>query len=234
MSTPPTDTTITTNSQKIEWWVSQTPVPYDAAITLMEERVKHIRQKNAPETIWLLEHEAVYTGGSSATPDDLLNAHAIPTRKTGRGGQWTYHAPGQRVIYIMLDVARRGQDIRAFVRSIEEWAIITLLTEFDIKADRRQGLPGVWVEDKKAAEKRQDKIAAIGIRLSSWVSWHGMAINVSDNLEGFDGIVPCGVRDGGVTSIEHLRQNDDRETLMKRLDRSLRDGFTQVFSPPSD
>ncbi|MCG8623485.1 MAG: lipoyl(octanoyl) transferase LipB [Proteobacteria bacterium] len=230
----------------IDWWHSgETAIPYDDAVALMEAQAHAIRAGSAREAIWLLEHQPVYTGGRSSQPKDLHLAttattnptpamHAgIPIRHSNRGGQWTYHAPGQRVVYIMLDVLRYGGDVRAFVRGIETWGIATL-AQFGIKGVRRPGLPGIWVENQ--ARGTMDKIIAIGIRLTRWVSWHGMAINVRPEvLAGFAGIVPCGVRDGGVTCLGDLMADSDKESggegdnslLMQQLDTALMASFAE-------
>ena len=206
----------------LEWRVSDQPVDYDEATRVMRERAEAIRAGTAGELIWLLEHEPVYTAGTSAKAGDLLNPGDALIRETGRGGEWTYHGPGQRIVYILLDVAARGHDLRRFVHQIEAWSIAAL-ARLDITATRRDGYPGVWVERQDSPSK--DKITAIGIRLSKWVSWHGMAINRAPDLEAFAGIVPCGIHDGGVTSIKALGKDSDPA----RLDNALRDTFDLVF-----
>lgn len=183
-------------------WQSPAPVGYDDAISQMETQIASIEAGTGDEVLWFLEHEPVYTGGSSARPEELLispNAPDTPLiRPTGRGGQWTYHAPGQRIVYIMLDLRQRGRDVRAFVRGIEAW-VIAALAELGITSRQRPSAPGVWVDHGAQASH---KIAAIGVRLTRWVSWHGVAINVdADMLKGFSGIVPCGIADAGVTAI---------------------------------
>lgn len=206
----------------LEWRVSAQPVPYDEAVETMKERAAAIRDGTAGELIWLLEHEPIYTAGTSAKAEDLLNPGTAMIRETGRGGEWTYHGPGQRIVYILLDVAARGHDLRRFVHQVEAWSIAAL-AKLDIKATRRQGYPGVWVEPQNSATS--DKITAIGIRLSKWVSWHGMAINRAPDLEAFAGIVPCGIHDGGVTSIKALGKDTDPA----RLDLALKQSFNIVF-----
>lgn len=206
----------------LEWRVSAQPVPYDEAIETMKERAAAIRDGTAGELIWLLEHEPIYTAGTSAKAEDLLNPGTAMIRETGRGGEWTYHGPGQRIVYILLDVAARGHDLRRFVHQVEAWSIAAL-AKLDITATRRQGYPGVWVEPQNSATS--DKITAIGIRLSKWVSWHGMAINRAPDLEAFAGIVPCGIHDGGVTSIKALGKDTDPA----RLDLALKQSFNIVF-----
>jgi lipoyl(octanoyl) transferase len=187
----------------VEWVVSGQPVPYEAACAFMEDRVNAIAAGEAAELVWLLEHPSLYTAGTSAKPADLLEPDRFPVYRSGRGGQYTYHGPGQRVAYVMLDVARRFGDVRAFVGTLER-AIIEALGEFGVAAERRDGHVGVWVRRREGAADRQEKIAAIGVRLRRWVSYHGFSVNVAPNLEHFAGIVPCGVRGAGVTSLARL------------------------------
>jgi lipoyl(octanoyl) transferase len=203
----------------LEWRVSPDLTDYDDAIAEMEARVHDIRNGHAGELIWLLQHPPVYTAGSSAKQHDLLTSKDALIRKVGRGGEWTYHGPGQRVIYILLDLNTRGQDLRQFVRQIENWAI-TSLAALKLKAHRRQGYPGVWL-NPHSTKIPPDKIAAIGIRLTRWVSWHGMAINHSINLAAYDGIIPCGIHDGGVTNITAHQP----EASMDDLDNALMQNF---------
>lgn len=216
----------------INWWHSDgNGVAYDDAVQLMEAQVRAIRNGSGGEAVWLLQHQPVYTGGRSADSGDVLATTSLaPIRHSNRGGQWTYHAPGQRVIYIMLDVAKYGHDVRAFVRAIEEWGIVALAS-FGIKGRRRSGLPGIWLA--KSGDGKDDeleKIAAIGIRLSRWVSYHGMAINVSDEvLAGFAGIVPCGVADAGVTSLSRTTHNKNSTGLMQQLDTALMASFAHTI-----
>lgn len=182
-----------------EWRVEQGLVSYPAAIEIMETRVAEIADGRAMELVWLLEHPPIYTAGTSARSSDLLDPR-FPVFQTGRGGQFTYHGPGQRVAYVMLDLRRRGSDVHAFVRSLEEWGI-RALARFDIAGERREGRVGIWVV---RSDGREDKIAAIGVRVRRGVTYHGMALNVAPNLEHFSGIVPCGVRGHGVTSLADL------------------------------
>lgn len=190
-----------TLSRPIEWIVSDTPVAYDAAVAFMERRVAEIAAGSAPECVWLLEHPPLYTAGTSAHPDDLTQPDRFPVHQTGRGGQYTYHGPGQRVAYVMLDLNRRGRDVRKFVTFLEDWLIATL-DRFNVRGERRNDRVGVWV--RRPDLGREDKIAAIGIRLRRWVSFHGISINVEPDLEHFSGIVPCGIADHGVTSLVDL------------------------------
>lgn len=192
----------------VEWITSQTPVDYETALSQMEARVDAIAAKTAGEAVWLLEHPPLYTAGTSARAEDLTDPDRFPVFQARRGGQYTYHGPGQRVAYVMLDVAARGRDVRRFVTALENWVIATL-AEFNVTGERRIGRVGVWVQrpDKPltpTGEVREDKIAAIGIRLRKWVSFHGISINVEPDLDHFGGIVPCGIRDHGVTSLVDL------------------------------
>ena len=208
----------------LEWRVSDALVDYDIALSEMEARAHAIRQGTAGELIWLLEHPPVYTAGTSAKTEDLINPKDTLIRQTGRGGEWTYHGPGQRVVYILLDVEKRGQDIRRFINEVEGWAISTLGI-LGINADRRQGYPGVWVANTPPKETPPNKITAIGVRLTKWVSWHGMAINHNPDLTAFDGIIPCGIHDGGVTSIHQFNP----EISMDDLDQALAASFAAAF-----
>ncbi len=223
---------------QIDWAISDAPVPYTAAETAMIARARAIREGTARELIWLLEHPPLYTAGTSAKPVDLRDASRFPVHETGRGGQYTYHGPGQRVAYVMLDVARRGRDVKCFVRDLETW-IISALATFNIKASTREGRVGVWVDrTRPGAPPREDKIAAIGIRLKRWVSYHGISLNVEPDLEHFAGITPCGINDPryGVTSLVDLGQI----ISMEEVDSALRSAFEMVFeertvaSPPPD
>ena len=205
------------------------PREYTPTVDAMREHVAAIRAKGAPESVWLLEHKPVYTAGTSALDTDLLNPARISTHRTGRGGQWTYHGPGQRVAYIMLDLQKRGPDVRCFVQNLESW-IIDVLADFSIIGQRRKGLPGIWVESGNSISGL-DKIAAIGVRISRWVSWHGIAINNNPNLAAFEAIVPCGVSDGGVTSLAALGVS----ASMDELDAMLQRHFDRHFpSAPQD
>jgi len=192
----------------VEWQVLPGLSPYAETLAAMEARVAAIRTGDAPEAVWLLEHPPLYTAGTSARAEDLVQPDRFPVHATGRGGQYTYHGPGQRVIYVMLDVAARGQDVRCFVRALEAW-VIGALAEFGVTGEIRPGRVGVWVRrpDKAPGPDgavREDKIAAIGIKLRRWVSFHGISINLEPDLNHFDGIVPCGIRDHGVTSLVDL------------------------------
>ncbi len=184
----------------IEWRISDGAVPYPEALAFMEDRVEAIRRGEAGDCVWLLEHPPLYTAGTSARPADLLTPDRFPVYSTGRGGQYTYHGPGQRVAYVMLDLKRRGADLRAYVHDLEEW-LIRALARFTVKAERREGRVGLWVA---RGDGREDKIAAIGVRVRHWVSFHGIALNVDPELEHFGGIVPCGIREHGVTSLWDL------------------------------
>src|SRR5262245_3658266 len=209
----------------IDWITSDRPVPYEAACALMAERVAAIAAGAAPELVWLLEHPPLYTAGTSAKPEDLLAPSRLPVYRTGRGGQYTYHGPGQRVAYAMLDVKRRFGDVRAYVAALEAW-IIDALAMLDVEAERRPGQVGVWVRRRRAdGEPACDKIAAIGVRLSRWVSSHGFSLNVAPDLAHYAGIVPCGIRDAGVTSLADLGRN----TSLGEVDLALRATFDARF-----
>ena len=191
-----------------DWITSDTLVPYDRALAEMEARATAIRAGTATEALWLLEHPPLYTAGTSARPEDLRDPDRFPVHEARRGGQYTYHGPGQRVVYCMLDVATRGRDVRAFVTTLERW-VIDALAEFGLRGEIRAGRVGVWIArpDKPPlpdGTPREDKIAAIGIRLRRWVSFHGLSINVEPDLSHFDGIVPCGISGHGVTSLVDL------------------------------
>ena len=186
------------------WRVSDGLVGYEAARAAMQDQAAAIRAGEAPETVWLLEHPPLYTSGTSAQAADLSNPGGFPTYAAGRGGQWTYHGPGQRVAYVMLDLARAHglvgpRDVRRYVWGLEEW-LVRSLDAVGVRGERREGRVGIWV----AAGGREAKVAAIGVRVTRWVSWHGVALNVSPTLAHFDGIVPCGIREHGVTSLEAL------------------------------
>ncbi|HLI13271.1 MAG TPA: lipoyl(octanoyl) transferase LipB [Alphaproteobacteria bacterium] len=210
-------------SAGVEWQVEDGPVDYPAAVAAMERRVAAIRAGTAPELVWLLEHPPLYTAGTSARAADLLAPMRFPVYKTGRGGQFTYHGPGQRIAYVMLDLKRRGPDIRCYVNALEEW-IIRTLGRFNIRGERRRGRVGIWVD---RGGGREDKIAAIGVRVSRWVTLHGLALNVDPELEHFRGIVPCGIADAnlGVTSLLAL----GIPVTMPEVDAALRATFGEVF-----
>ncbi|SOD89199.1 lipoyl(octanoyl) transferase LipB [Caenispirillum bisanense] len=204
-----------------EWRISDAPVDYPEALAVMEERVRAIRDEAAPELVWLLEHPPLYTAGTSATASDLLTPDRFPVYQTGRGGQYTYHGPGQRVGYVMLDLKQRGADVRCFVHDLEEW-IIRTLAQFTVKGERRDGRVGIWVD---RGHGREDKIAAIGVRVRRWVTFHGIALNVEPDLSHFQGIVPCGIRDHGVTSLWDLGIT----ATMDEVDMALKAAFSEVF-----
>jgi lipoyl(octanoyl) transferase len=187
----------------VDWMISEAPVAYTAALAFMEARVAAIAAGEARELVWLLEHPPLYTAGTSAKPADLMAPDRFPVYAAGRGGQYTYHGPGQRVAYVMLDVKRRGGDVRAFVSALEAW-IIDALAAFNVVGETRRDRVGVWVRRPQLGADREDKIAAIGIRLKRWVSLHGISLNVEPDLEHFAGIVPCGIREHGVTSLVDL------------------------------
>jgi lipoyl(octanoyl) transferase len=209
----------------VEWRVSDSPVPYLEAMAVMEARVAAIAAHEAPELVWLLEHPPLYTSGTSGKAGDLLDAR-FPMFATGRGGQLTYHGPGQRVAYVMLDLKRRRPDVRAYVASLEQW-IIGALAAFNVRGERREDRVGVWVRRPDKGEGFEDKIAAIGVRLRRWVSFHGVAINVEPDLAHFAAIVPCGVADPryGVTSLVDL----GHPVTMADVDLVLRQAFAEVF-----
>jgi lipoyl(octanoyl) transferase len=193
---------------------------YPEGVAFMEQRAAEIADGNADELVWLVEHPAVYTAGTSANDADLLDAR-FPVYRTGRGGQFTYHGPGQRVGYVMLNLKHRNADVRGFVRDLEEWLIRTL-AQFDVKGERREGRVGIWVLRKDGGE---DKIGALGVRIRRWVTFHGVALNVDPNLEHFAGIVPCGVRAHGVTSLAAL----GNPVSMQDVDEALKRAFVDVF-----
>ena len=199
--------------------------PYEEIVTAMAAHAAAIRNGGAGEEVWLLEHHSVLTGGTSSKPEDLVNPGDIPVHRTGRGGQWTWHGPGQRVAYVMLDLQRRNPDVRAYVHALEGW-IIDVLASFGIDGRRRDGHPGIWVD----GDGRMDKVAAIGVRISRWVTWHGIAVNLDPSMDGFGTIIPCGVRDGGVTSLRRLGLDIDMATL----DAALTDSFAAHFPEPRD
>lgn len=193
---------------QVEWKTLPGLAPYAETLAAMETRVAAIHQGTAPEAIWLLEHPPLYTAGTSAQAEDLVEPDRFPVFPVGRGGQYTYHGPGQRVIYAMLDVSRREKDVRCFVRHLENW-VIAALAEFNVKGEIRPGRVGVWVTRPDKAPNldgtpREEKIAAIGVKLRKWVSFHGISINVEPDLAHFSGIVPCGIREHGVTSLVDL------------------------------
>jgi len=213
----------------VAWITSEGLTPYETTAAAMEARAEAIRAGTAEEAIWLVEHPPLYTAGTSARAEDLIDPNRFPVHPSKRGGQYTYHGPGQRVAYVMLDVGARGRDVRCFVHQVEDWVIATL-ADFNVRGERRAGRVGVWVvrpELPPAADgsPREDKIAAIGIRLRRWVSFHGLSINVEPDLGHFDGIVPCGIRDHGVTSLVDL----GLPVTMADVDVALKRTFPKVF-----
>ena len=210
----------------VEWKVSPRLTGYDEAVAFMEARVAAISAGQAPELVWLVEHPALYTAGTSADVRDLLTPDRFPVFRTGRGGQYTYHGPGQRVAYVMLDLTRRGQDIRCFVSALEDWLIATL-DSFNVKGERREDRVGVWVRRPERAAGAEDKIAAIGIRVRKWVTFHGISLNVEPDLEHFSGIVPCGVTQHGVTSLVDL----GLPVTMADADVALKAAWQEIFGP---
>ena len=216
----------------VEWIITPGLTDYPAACAVMEVRADAIAAGLAPEAIWLVEHPALYTAGTSAQSADLTDPDRFPVFPSKRGGQYTYHGPGQRVVYVMLDVGARGRDVRCFVRDLERW-IITTLAEFGVTGEIRSGRVGVWVtrpdlplgQDGQVTEA---KIAALGIRLRKWVSFHGLSINLNPDLDHFSGIVPCGIKDHGVTSLADL----GKSVAMADLDAALMRTFAQIFPEP--
>ena len=209
------------------WAVSPGLIDYPVAVQAMERRAEAIADGEAGELVWLLEHPPLYTAGVSAKPADLLQPDRFPVFQSGRGGQYTYHGPGQRVAYVMLDLRERGRDVRAFVTGLEAW-LIAALARFDVVGGVRDGRVGVWVEtSRQNGAVSDDKVAAIGVRLRRWVSFHGASLNVAPNLGHFAGIVPCGIADHGVTSLAEL----GFQGPMERVDEALRMAFEQTFGP---
>ncbi len=221
-----TDTGLLKSAHEVEWRVSPGLVDYQDAVARMERRAGEIRAGSVREQVWLLEHPPLYTAGTSAQDGDLVDPDRFPVHQTGRGGQYTYHGPGQRVAYVMLDLTRRGSDVRAFVGALEQW-IIASLAVLEISAGRRADRVGVWVRRPDKGAGAEDKIAAIGIRVRKWVTFHGISINRDLDLEHFSGIVPCGVREHGVTSLADLGQMINMDTL----DDVLRRQFEIIFGP---
>jgi lipoyl(octanoyl) transferase len=207
-----------------EWRTEPGLLPYDTAVAAMEQRVAAIRAGTAPELVWLIEHPPLYTAGTSAIDNDLLDTMGFPVYRSGRGGQFTYHGPGQRVAYVMLDLKNRGEDVRAYVANLEDW-VIRSLTRLGVTAERREGRIGLWVARPGLLGPREDKIAAIGVRVRRWVTYHGIAINVAPDLSHYSGIVPCGIREHGVTSLAAL----GNPATMADLDAVLKATFGEVF-----
>ena len=211
----------------VAWAVSRRRIGYAEAVEAMEARVEAIAAGEAGELVWLLEHPPLYTAGVSSKPGDLLDRDRFPVFRSGRGGQYTYHGPGQRVAYVMLDLRRRGRDVRAFVEALEAW-IIGALADFNVEGQIRPGRVGVWVERRLPdAPIREDKIAAIGVKIRRWVSFHGISLNVEPDLSHFDGIVPCGLAEFGVTSLVDL----GLPVTMDEADAALQASFRRVFGP---
>jgi lipoyl(octanoyl) transferase len=211
-------------SAPVSWRISDTPVPYEVAVAAMEARAEAIAAGAAPELVWLLEHPALYTAGTSARDADLVAPERFPVHRTGRGGQYTYHGPGQRVAYVMLDLNRRRRDLRAYVAALEAWIIATL-EAFNVRGERREDRVGVWVRRPEKGVGVEDKIAAIGIRVRRWVSFHGISLNVEPDLSHFSGIVPCGITGHGVTSLVDLGQL----VSLPEADMQLRAAFEAIF-----
>ncbi len=223
---PAASALIRTDGRPVEWVVASGYVPYELAVAEMEARVAAIAAGDAAERVWLLEHPPLYTAGVSARDEDLIDAGRFPVHRTGRGGQFTYHGPGQRVAYVMLDLNQRGKDVRGFVRGLEAW-LIGALDRFGVEADVRDGRVGVWVERKGPGWAREDKIAAIGVKVRKWVSFHGISLNVEPDLDHFGGIVPCGIQEHGVTSLLDLGVL----ASMDEADAALKASFERVFGP---
>ena len=213
------------DARPVEWRIFDEAVDYEHALRMMDDRVAAIAAGDANEAVWLLEHPPLYTAGTSARPEDLLNPR-FPVYAAGRGGQYTYHGPGQRVAYVMLDLTRRGRDIRCLVQGLEQWVIDTLAAH-NISAGRREGRVGVWVARPDKGAGREDKIAAIGVRVRRWITFHGISLKVSPDLDHSDGIVPCGSSDQGITSLEDLGVL----LSLPEVDSVLRRRFEALFGP---
>jgi lipoyl(octanoyl) transferase len=219
------DFQIGTGPGGVEWRVSKVLVPYAIAVEEMERRAAAIRAGTAAELVWLLEHPPLFTAGTSAREEDLLDPHRLPVHRSGRGGRYTYHGPGQRIAYVMLDLSRRGEDVRCHVHRLEEW-MIQALSRFAVRGERRDDRIGVWVA---RPEGREEKIAAIGVRVRRWVTYHGVALNVDPELDHYRGIVPCGITEHGVTSLAALGVR----ATMAEIDGVLRATFAEVFEATS-
>ena len=207
---------------QVEWRISAASVDYRAAVEEMERRVAAIRNGTAAELVWLLDHPALYTAGTSAREEDLLEPNRLPVYRAGRGGRFTYHGPGQRIAYVMLDLRKRGGDVRCYVHQLEEW-IIRTLAHFDVRGERRDGRVGIWVVQGDGTDA---KIAAIGVRVRQWVTYHGVALNLDPDLDHYRGIVPCGIAEHGVTSLTQLGIT----ATMADVDDALRATFAEVFA----
>ena len=213
----------------VQWEITENKVDYEKALTVMDNHVEKMIQGDAGEKIWLLEHPPLYTAGTSADRKDLVEPNRFPVFETKRGGQYTYHGPGQRVVYVMLDLNKRGKDVKKFVKHLETWIILTL-SEFNVTGQSRDGRVGIWVERpdkplKNNGALEEDKIAAIGVRLRKWITLHGLSINLDPDLSHFQGIVPCGIREHGVTSLVDL----GLPVSMHDLDNALKKSFSEVF-----
>ncbi len=233
MTTPQTDrdnivskSMMAQDGSIIDWLISDLPVPYPQAMAFMEQKITDIAQGKCAECVWLLEHPPLYTAGTSADPADLVAPDRFDVFETGRGGQYTYHGPGQRIAYVMLDLKRRNQDVRQFVANLEQWVMNTLAAH-NIKGERREDRVGVWVERPEKGAGIEDKIAAIGIRLRKWVTFHGISLNIEPDLEHYNGIVPCGIQKHGVTSFIDLGY----PLTMSDVDMTLREEFEDLFGP---
>ena len=213
--------TMANGGEKMEWRISDAAVPYPEAVAFMERRVAEIRAGGAGELVWLLEHPPLYTAGTSADAAELLDAARFPVFPSGRGGRYTYHGPGQRVAYVMLDLKGRGTDVRTFVRGLEGWLIATL-ARFGIRGERRDGRVGIWVD---RGDGHEEKIAAIGVRVRRWVTFHGVSLNLDPDLGHFTGIVPCGITGHGVTSLRALGV----DATMADVDTAMRETFDGIF-----
>ncbi|MDF1846585.1 MAG: lipoyl(octanoyl) transferase LipB [Parvibaculaceae bacterium] len=224
----PLNTAKKNTAQSLDWIVSDSLVPYAEALSFMENRAAEIAEGTANECVWLLEHPPTYTAGTSAKTEDLLTPERFPVFETGRGGQYTYHGPGQRVGYVMLNLRERGPDVRGFVHNLEEWLIQTL-GAFNVKGERRDDRVGVWVRRPDLGPSKEDKIAAIGVRVRKWVTFHGVSLNIDPDLEHFSGIVPCGVSEHGVTSLEDLGQI----VSTAEIDMVMKQKFEEIFQSAS-
>lgn len=214
-----------TDDETVGWAISEGLVPYEAAVEAMEARAAAIAKGDAKELVWLLEHPSLYTAGVSAKPEDLLHAERFPVHSTSRGGQFTYHGPGQRICYVMLDLTARRRDVHAFVSALER-CVVEALARFNVRGEVRPGRVGVWVKRPSATDRMAEaKIAAIGVKVRRWVSFHGLSLNVEPDLTHFDGIVPCGIREHGVTSLVDL----GLPVTMDEADAALRGGFQAAF-----
>ena len=208
-----------------DWKTSDDPVDYEPAVAFMESRVAAIREGTARELVWLTEHPPLYTAGTSAKPADLLDPNELPVYTTGRGGQFTYHGPGQRIAYVMLDLRNRQRDVRAFVRNLEQW-IIEALSQFNVVGERRPGRIGIWID---MGPGKEAKIAAVGVRVRHWITYHGISFNLEPDLDHYAGIVPCGISEHGVTSLVDLGIT----ATTADVDAALVDTFKVVFGRDS-